>query len=367
MNKKEFKLQELINDPSFIRWATGQAGAAEADRWNAWTESDENNRQVALQAQKRITGISFETPAAVFREEDWKQVERQILSQEKSAGFRPSQIRTRNTLAVFLKIAAVFLIVAISGGIVLYTQETMDSDEIAPVPVNTVKTGFSEKKTISLSDGSEIILAAGSSLSYRENWLTRPTLRVSLLKGEAFFSIRPDADRDRETPRFEVQTEDGITAVMGTRFSVSTYGEGTRVVLEEGEVRVTAAEPGEPRVSTATLTPGEMAQWTKGQSGITMSEVNPRVYTSWASDQLFFDETPVSHLVQMIERTYGVEVEVENPGLLELRLSGAVDFYSLEALTYAVSEVLDLEIKQTVDQRILLEKQSSEVKKYQQQ
>jgi transmembrane sensor len=358
VKNRKYTLLEIINDPSFIRWATGGADSIEAERWNEWVESSEEYRKLAVKAQKRITGIKFETPSALHREEDWKQIEQQILAKKKTVNFYPAQKRGSDSLSVFLKVAAVFLIVALSGLITLYMSGDANIGEESQVSVQSISTDFSEKRTISLSDGSEIILASGTVLSYKEDWLSQPTLRVTLEKGEAYFSIQPDENRDQTNPRFEVVTEDGITAVLGTRFSVSTYGDGTQVVLEQGEVQVRSVETEEAQPSFVTLTPGEMAQWTKQQSGITLSEVNPRVYTSWAFDHLYFDQTPLSYLAERIERTYGVDVEVEDPSLLDLKLSGAVDFYTLDALIHAVSEVLDIRIRQ-INDRIVIEKMNS--------
>ena len=358
VKNRKFTLQELTNDPSFIRWATGDADSKEAAKWNEWVEQSERNRKQAVQAQQLITGISFEAPAAMHREEDWKQIEQQILARKKNLKFLPVQKRKRDSLGVFMKVAAVLLIAALSGVLMLYMPGKADMADSTPVSVQTVSTDYSEKRTLTLSDGSEIILASGSKLSFKEDWLSQPVLRVTLEKGEVFFSIRPDGSGDQAGPRFEVETEDGITAVLGTRFSVSTYGEGTQVVLEQGKVQVTSIETGEERFSSVTLSPGEMAQWTKQQSGISLTDVNPRVYNSWVLDHLFFDETPLSFLAERIERTYGVDVEVASPALLDLKLSGAVDFYSLEALIHAVSEVLDIRIRQ-VDGRIIIKKEKS--------
>ncbi len=355
MKNRTYTLQELINNPSFIRWATGDAGSKEMRQWNEWVEQSETNRKQAVQAQQLITGISFEAPAGLHREEDWKQIEQQILAREKSLKFPPVQNRKRDTMAVFLKAAAVLLIAALSGVFMLYLPADTGPDEAPDVAVQTVSTDFSEKRTLTLSDGSEIVLASGTRLSYKENWLSQPVLRVTLEKGEAYFSIQPDENGDRSVPRFEVETEDGTTAVLGTRFSVSTYGDGTQVVLEQGEVQV-IPETGDEGTSSVILSPGEMAQWNRLQTGISLTEVNPRVYTSWVLDHLYFDDTPLSFLAERIERTYGVDVEVEDPALLDLKLSGAVDFYSLEALIHAVSEVLDIRIRQ-VNDRVIIEKE----------
>src|SRR5690625_7483299 len=93
--------------------------------------------------------------------------------------------------------------------------------------------------------------------------------------------------------RFEVETEDGITAVLGTKFSVTTYGEGTQVVLEQGEEEVipSQTEGGGEQVSVR-LQPGELARWSKVDREVLRCTINPRVYTYWVSDHLYLDDSP---------------------------------------------------------------------------
>src|SRR5690625_7856993 len=93
-----------------------------------------------------------------------------------------------------------------------------------------------------------------------------------------------------------------------------------------------------------------MARWSNVDSELLSSIINPRSYTSWVSDHLYFDDTPLSFLVDRIEKTNGVEVAVVDPGLLNQKLSGAVDFYGLDELAGAISEVLDIQLHHSDDQ-----------------
>lgn len=355
MKKRKFSVSDLTGNLSFHRWATGESTPEEAKSWSSWVEYSEENRRLAIQAQKLITGIHFDVPVVGHREEDWQKIKADI--DRKHGGkvhLKPK--RRRGTLGLFLKVAAVVLICATAGLTAMYIindASFLTTEQLSNADV-TIITDYSEKKTISLTDGSEIILAAGSRLTYKENWLDQQTLRVVLEEGEAYFSIEPDQNENRTVLRFEVVTQDGITTVMGTKFSVTTYGEGARVVLEQGEVQVTPSYTvGGGQQDAVTLQPGEMAQWSKLDPIVTRISVNPRVYTSWVSDYLYFDDTPLSLLVDRIERTYGVDVEVEDPTLLDLKLSGALDFYGLEELTGAISEVLDIQLHHTGSQVLL--------------
>lgn len=409
--RRKYLLNELTVDDSFIRWASGEASPEESRRWDQWVEYSEANRNLAIRAQRYITGIRFDRPAegryssadprseerypesddtsvsgsdlqdpltlSLHREKDWERVKgdimnrqadkagsetespehrRSVLHKGQSAGSFVRLAEKQWSAGLLIKAAAIFIVLATAGLVAFYALNSSGSAETEQLSAAmvTVATEYSEKKTLSLTDGSEIILAAGSRISYREDWLQQPTIRVTLEEGEAYFSIIPDEDSDRSQPRFEVETQDGMTAVLGTRFSVTTYGEGTQVVLEKGEVRVTPSQSeGEEVQAAVTLQPGEMARWSKADTAVMRTRINPRVYTSWVSDHLYFDDTPLSFLVDRIEKTYGVDVVVVDPALLSLKLSGAVDFYGLDELAGAISEVLDIQLRHADNQVFL--------------
>lgn len=341
MNHLRYTVEQLLKDPSFVRWANGEVQAAEALKWNRWVAARETNRQTALRAQQIITGINFEQLRLPDVDGEWENVQSDIVERDRPARFyRRHQVPSRDVWSLVWKAAAVVLVAAFSGlALYLYQDPQTQSRHIA---VHTVETGYGEKKTINLSDGSTIILGPGSSLSYKENWLSKPAKKVEL-EGEAFFSIVAEPVKHR--PKFVVQTEDGSAAVWGTRFVVATYDEaGTRVVLEEGEVRIRLAEAGSGKKARLTMHPGEMARFTKHTPRIAVKKVNPKVYTSWTSNRLLFDNTPLSELVNRIKRTYGMNVQVQDPDMLDMKLSGGVDFRSLDALIAAASEVMQISI-----------------------
>src|SRR5690625_2416687 len=58
--RRKYLLHELTVDDSFIRWASGEASPEESRRWDRWVEYSEENRELAIRAQRRITGIRFD-------------------------------------------------------------------------------------------------------------------------------------------------------------------------------------------------------------------------------------------------------------------------------------------------------------------
>lgn len=334
-----------MNSPSFKRWAEGTAEVAEARQWDRWISESEKNREKSREALARLSGFDIDEPALPDLDEEWRKVEGNLKSDtfRNSVKF-PVKAGYQKSLTWFYRIAAVLLIGFFVGWVVFPNYSPEEPQEAEQVVVETITSDFGEKKTINLSDGSTIVLAAGSEITYQEDWLSKPVKRLRL-EGEAYFSIVPTEQVGQ--PKFVVETEDGDAAVWGTKFTVSTYGEGTQVVLEEGEVRVTVEGVSQSGEQGITMTPGQLVNFTKFSQDIAIREVNTLVYTSWASDKLVFDDTPVSHLINRIQRTYDVDVEVRNEEIMDRKLSGSVNFKDLDSLIRAVSEVLKIDISRT--------------------
>lgn len=343
MNKKEYTSEELLFNTSFHRWARGDAGTEETEEWNRWVQENERNRDEARKALEMISGFRFAEPEMPDLDEEWSAVRNRLKHPNRTNAGNSRILTGGYDLKWFFRVAAILLVVFLASWFVLPDYFTGDPEEAEQVVVQTIATDFGEKKTISLSDGSRIVLAAGSRLTYTSDWLARPTKRIKL-EGEALFSIVPSPAGAR--PKFVVDTEDGSAAVWGTKFSVSTYGKGTRIVLEEGEVRVNVAGL-EEKMDHLKMTPGQLANFTRSDRNISVEIVNPAVYNSWASDKLVFDNTPISYLVERIQRTYDVEIEIMDQEVLDKKLSGSVNFKDLDSLIRAVSEVLKINISRT--------------------
>lgn len=352
MEDRTYTVHQLVNDPSFVEWAMGSSEGKKAEYWNRWVQQSEENRKKALRAQKKITGVRFTSPQTPDIKQEWDKVRDDIIKNDQAKpATKGHKIKNRSGrfLSFFLKAAAVLLVGAFVGFAVYLYQESDTAEK--EVAVETVKTEYEEKKTIKLSDGSTIILAAGSQISYKSNWLDNPVKRVNL-HGEAYFSIAPQELKGK--PKFVVETEDGSASVWGTRFTVDTYGEGTQVVLEEGEVHIQVANTADNKEAEVRMTPGEMATFRNAKTEIALDQVNPAVYTSWTTNELYFDETPFSVLVERIRRTYGKKVIVKDQEVLDMKLSGSIDFRSLGGLMDAVSEVMNVNIYQS-NQTVIVE------------
>lgn len=341
-------LSDLLSNRSFVRWVEGEAGKKEALFWDRWTRKNEINRKLALEAQARIVGVKSTWADFSDARQKWDLFSMRIneLNEERSK-FR----RNRKFRNWWFHMAAVIL-VTISTGLFAYYADIQNLGmQEADNPVETeivwksVETDYSEQKQITLSDGSFIILGAHSSLSYPDGWFQGETIEVEL-EGEAYFNI----SKREKGQEFRVKTIDGVVEVLGTRFVVDKEVNQTRVVLEEGAVRVTSAHfnsNNEGRI--VDLLPDQMAEFSHASHSLNLENVNSAVYTSWTKNQIILDNSSFGVLADRIRKAFGVKVRVNDPGLYERKLTGTLNLKSVDQLMNAVSEVLEIEVHQMDD------------------
>jgi transmembrane sensor len=207
-------------------------------------------------------------------------------------------------------------------------------------------TAYGERRTVSLPDGSEVVLNGNSTLQYHDNWENQDRREV-VLTGEAYFKIVHTA---RHQPMRV--TTDGLFSVdvLGTQFSVSSRKAGSRVVLNEGKVQCNL---GNAPSDTLILAPGQLLSFTSDPKMYIRKAVDADMYSSWTKQKLILQNTPLVEVFQMIEDTYGYEVKVHQPEILQREMSGSVPMENLDVLLEGVSVVCHVRIQKKGQELIL--------------
>lgn len=209
------------------------------------------------------------------------------------------------------------------------------------------KTGFGETRVISLPDGSEVTLNGNSELSYDAGW---EDLREVRLEGEAYFKVV----HTRDHRRFRVRTgSDFSLDVLGTEFNVSRRKSGTRIVLNEGKVQCNL---GGPAGDTLVLRPGEMVRFADKPSDYVKERVEASVYSAWKDHKLIFNNTSLREIAALLQDTYGLETEVDQPELLSRQISGSVPTDNVELLLEGIAEASDVSIQKEGNHLTILSK-----------
>jgi transmembrane sensor len=149
-----------------------------------------------------------------------------------------------------------------------------------------------------LSDGSQVWLNSGSSMTYPVAFIGSD--RKVAIDGEAYFEITHDA-----TKPFIVSKGETSVKVLGTHFNVNAYSDETelKVTLLEGSVEVKREN------SKVRISPGEQA---KVSSTINVERnVDTDEIMAWKNGMFLFDNSDLGQIMRQISRWYDVDVVYE--------------------------------------------------------
>ncbi|WP_077923421.1 FecR family protein [Spirosoma sp. 209] len=190
-----------------------------------------------------------------------------------------------------------------------------------------VKNTSAKPQTITLEDGSLVVLKPNSSVSYPEHFGNKT--RSILLRGEAFFAVKRNL-----TKPFLVHTGDLVTEVLGTSFTIKSYDDAPaiEVLVRTGRVSVYEAERNAPRRRNGViLTPNQKVTFDKSTKkllpGLTdaPTPVNPPAHRQ----TMVFDDTPLNDVISALQSAYGIEIVLENSQLMRCRLTADLNELAL--------------------------------------
>ena len=170
-----------------------------------------------------------------------------------------------------------------------------------------VSTPAGTTTTITLSDGTEVLLSANSRLEYSKSFSADK--REVKLVGEARFNVAKDAERP-----FIVHTRQLQTQVLGTVFDVKAYPQTPAdVTLYEGKVEV-SLNGDAPQL----MQPGEQVFLDKeGKLQLTKASEETG---KWAEGEFAFDDKELKSVMQEIGSWYNISVVFHSRPLLEERI-----------------------------------------------
>ena len=206
---------------------------------------------IAPEEECELFGFLAASPenAALMREweREWKQrhvpsadVLRSLARLNGKIERRENRIRARRRWLRFSAAAAVLILIS-----AFTTRHLIHTED--PVQMFSVQAPQGTNSRISLPDGSQVWLNAGSTLNYRSDF-NRSSRDIGL-SGEAYFEVARNADLP-----FRVQARGCTFTVLGTRFNISAYDEDPDVLaaLMEGSLQFESSR------STETMVPGDL-------------------------------------------------------------------------------------------------------------
>lgn len=247
---------------------------------------------------------------------------------------QPPQFWLKVAAAIFLPLCLAFVLV----------QYTSRSDAKAAAYMS-VAAAPGVKKTISLPDGSMVMLNAGSKITFRKNFAADK--REITLHGEAFFEVAKDSLRP-----FIVHTGSISTQALGTSFNIdyNSYNDAITVALATGVVKIDKQTPGQKRQLTR-LVPGQQLSYNRFSQQYEVAAFSRREVLGWREGVLYFRKADMNQIIKKLENWYGVDIEVDAPGKQNeaWNYTGEYDEESLEQVLEGIGFVKGFSYKLTKD------------------
>ncbi|UII24266.1 FecR family protein [Fulvivirga ligni] len=293
--------EEHIDYELISKYLAGEADAGEEVQLQAWMDASEQNQKdfADMELLWKHTGrVIPHEKADVDVDAAWSTF-KQKADQKKSVAPK-AKVRPMYYLA---RVAAVLIF-----GAVVYLAYRALNTEVQVV--NSELQATTEAVNDSLPDGSLISLNVNSTLTYPENFTGNQ--RPVELEGEAFFKVAPDKQKP-----FIIKAEQLTVTVVGTAFYVNAYDSlgAITVGVEEGIVKVAA------NGEEFTLTKGQHIEFNKEASDFKAVDHYNANKIFWKTGNLTFQNESLKQVFQAIEEAYHVSVQVENPEILNCKLT----------------------------------------------
>lgn len=303
----------------FARLSQRRVSTDDVKAFSAWRRDPENAR-----AYERVETV-WESSRDLAGDPDIA-----ALTSEATGRARPALARApaSGLLKPFTGLAAALIVVAAAGMWVI-NRPLAYATEIG------------ELRTIQLADGSRVTLDTDSRVQVR---LGADLRSVTLVRGQALF----DVERDPTRP-FIVEAGDARVTAIGTRFEVRRVGDGARVVLVEGRVKV-----GDQHGARGdwTLKPGEQVVTTVARPVVT--PVDAARATSWTTGRLLFDGVPIRSAVAEVNRYSVRKMELRAPNIADIPVSGAFDAGDIDGFVAALEDLYPVAAERRTDGTVIL-------------
>ena len=174
-----------------------------------------------------------------------------------------------------------------------------------------VSTSSGKIREIRLSDGSSVILNAGSTLSYPAQF--NDSIREVKLLGQAFFKVKHN-----DAQPFLVHAGALTTRVLGTSFDVYAYPESrdVRITLATGRIHVS-----EHKTKLGTLVPNQQLVFNKDKNIAQTMVVNSADYTGWRTGQQLFKQARLDDVALYLNKWYGLNIAFNNKALKSYKIT----------------------------------------------
>ncbi|VVP65344.1 hypothetical protein PS918_00096 [Pseudomonas fluorescens] len=196
-------------------------------------------------------------------------------------------------------------------------------------------TALGERRQVALPDGSLVDLDSRSRIQVH---FEKDRRGIELAEGEAMFSVQHDSSRP-----FVVDAGSGKVTVTGTRFDVRRGISDTRVVVEQGTVKVQGHSAADDDFVNLTAGLGTHVD-ARGKVAAAYA-VNPAELTAWRNGKLVFNNASLADVAEQVSRYRDKPLKVGSTAVGDLRLTSVFKSDNTDALLKALPNILPVAVR----------------------
>jgi transmembrane sensor len=278
-------------------------------------------------------------PGANMPPEKAQELMQKILHTEKHTAHLLPGIFRKNRMVRWYMAAAATVLLAFTTWMVLVNR----TNNAAPATTQQMASQLiqqsnnaTQPQQIKLEDGSAITLQPGSTIRFPPHFSADK--REVYLEGEAFFEVSKNPDRP-----FFVYYNNLVTHVLGTSFHIKTdiHTKQVEVSVVTGKVQVyekrnTPGAGDSKKMNGVILTPNQKVIYKEEERQFTATIVNnpmPIVQANVTKNTLAtsfdFEEARLTDLFKLLEKTYGIEIVVDNDRIYNCLFTGNISQHNL--------------------------------------
>lgn len=335
MDYSTYDTADFVCDDAFIAYVkTGE----HSEHWQSIARQYPDKRAAMRQARTIILAASH-LPAFGLKENAsdamWQSIQESMAAPQKPV---------RRLRPWYIAAAAVF-IALVATGILWFRMQQQDHSVyhqlVAHADLGNHKRVENSNhgktpQTISLPDGSSVVLQPGARISYSTCFGDKCQRRV-YVSGVAFFEVK------RNIEPFVVYANEMVINVLGTSFLVKAYDEDTlvSVTVKTGKIAVAV----QPKVNDAlvNLSANQEAILKRTTHALNVLPLPVTVAQPTIADlySFVFADAPADSVLSVIESAYGVHINYDKALLANCRLTASLEDEPLKEKLKLICQALE--------------------------
>jgi len=193
------------------------------------------------------------------------------------------------------------------NGTVIYANNIKGNGQTAALVYNTLTIPIGNHRDIALSDGTEVSLDAGSSITYPVVFDKKG--RTVSITGQAYFKVK-----HHTAWPFNVKVKDLIIHDIGTEFNINAYDDEPEIktTLISGSIKVNKGN------QTMVLKPNEQAITTLTAPSIKIVQVDTEPVIAWKNGDFIFQDEDFKTAMRQVARWYNVDITYDPSATIKI-------------------------------------------------